>query len=49
MFINKIKEAWVANPDSERIEKLKNIDKVDCFNDSYNGNETKINYDPLNK
>lgn len=49
MFIKKIKKAWVANPDSERIEKLKNIDKVDCFNDSYNGNETKINYDLLNK
>jgi hypothetical protein len=49
MFINRIKEAWVANPLSEKIEPIKNIDKVDCFNEWYNGEETKINYDLLNE
>lgn len=47
MFITKIKDAWVANPNSKKIEQLKNIGEVDCFNEWYNGEETKINYDLL--
>jgi len=49
MFIYKIKKAWVANPLSEKLEPIKNIDKVDCFNEWYDGEETKINYDLLNE
>lgn len=48
MFIHKIKDAWVARPNSEKIEKLNNIDEVDCINSWYKGEETKINYDLLN-
>lgn len=49
MFNFKIKKAWVANPNTEKIEPIENIDKVDCFNEWYDGEETKINYDLLNE
>ena len=48
MFITKIKDAWVANPNSKKIEQLKNIDEINCINEWYNGKETRINYDLLN-
>lgn len=47
LFITNIKNAWVANPNSKKIEQLKNIDEVDCINQWYNGEETKINYNLL--
>lgn len=49
MFISKIKSVWTANPNSKKIEKLKNIGKIDCFNEWYNGEESKINFDLLNE
>jgi nitrate reductase NapAB chaperone NapD len=48
MFNTKIKNAWVANPNSEKIEQLKNVVKIECFNEWYDGKESKINYDLLN-
>ena len=48
IFITKIKDAWVANPNSKKIEQLENIDEVDCINQWYNGEDGKINYDLLN-
>ena len=49
MFIQRIKEVWVANPHSEKIETIKDFDKVDCINEWYKGEETIINYDLLNQ
>ena len=49
MFVKRIKQAWVANPLSEKIEPIKDIDKVDCFNEWYVGEETKIDYDLLDE
>lgn len=48
MFIKNIKDAWVANPNTKKIEELKNIDELDCFNETYDGEESKINYGELN-
>lgn len=45
MFAKNLKQAWVANPNTEKIEKLLNIDEVECLNESYNGEETEISYD----
>ncbi len=33
IFITKIKNAWVANPNSKKIEQLENISEVDCINE----------------
>lgn len=48
MFIKKVNKAWIANPNSGKIEPLQNHERVDCINEFYDGEETKINYELLN-
>ena len=49
MFIEKVLKAWIANPDTEKIEPLNDIKNIQCLNEFYSGEEEKINYDLLNK
>ena len=48
MFVQKVNKAWIANPETHKIEPLVNFEEVDCINEFYNGEETRINYDVLN-
>jgi hypothetical protein len=45
-FIKKVISGWSANPNSKKIESIKNIDNFNCFNED--GPTGKINYDLLN-
>lgn len=39
MYIKKVYKAWIANPDTEKIEPLNDVKSLDCFNEFYDGKE----------
>ncbi|CDF78700.1 conserved hypothetical protein [Formosa agariphila KMM 3901] len=47
IFVQTIRKAWVANPESRTINSIKDISQINCINEWYNGKNSKINYNLL--
>ncbi len=47
IFNRSIKAAWSANPQTEKIEVLNNLEELQCLNAWYDGANEIINYDEL--